>query len=167
MPQSLEVDRKSFLAIALLSASVQSILASIEPTRSATEDQKKILKKAIELTKDICAGKIAKPSQDENLSLPSPTAAKARKFAIRAWSSGGQGQNDGQRLATNFDQIIEGYLQLFQEIQTSGAWRPEQSGTAIEARRFFARLNQVAIDNLNGLSQDVTPITAPTQYQTA
>ncbi|MBZ5516858.1 MAG: hypothetical protein LAN62_18810 [Acidobacteriia bacterium] len=167
MHEYYEVDRNSLLAIGLLSSSVHSVLSKLQSTRAATEEQKKILRKAIALAKDVRAGKIAKPTQNENLSLPRPSAAKARKFAIWAWTADHDASGNGQNTSTHFDQIMREYLRLFEHIVETGNLTPDKDETSLQAKRFFARLNRVVVDNLNGLVEEEMPVGDSRVYQSA
>lgn len=140
------------MPIGLLSASIQSVLSQLQRTRAANEEQKRIIKKAIELTTDIQAGEIKRPPREECISLPRPDAAKARRFAVRAWTSLLGAPGNGQKAPSEFDRIIDGYLKLFQHVYGTGELRPEDDKSAIEARNFFRMLNRTVVGSLNDLS---------------
>jgi hypothetical protein len=150
MPRYYEADRNTLLSIGLLSASVQSALSKIRMSHRVTVQQKRILANAKSLTEEIRNGKLSKPPQHEHLDLPKPTAAKVRKFAISAWTTS-QSQN------RNFDDVMENYLQLFDEMQRTGILRQPKQEVAIQAGIFFGKLNQVVVDKLNGLVEEEVP----------
>jgi hypothetical protein len=153
MARYLEVDRSSLLPIGLLSASIQSVLSQLQRDRTAKKEQQIILQKAIELATDIQNGEIKKPSQGEYMSLPRPEAAKARKFAVRAWMSSLGAPANGQKSGSEFDGIIGEYLRLFEQVKRTGELSPENDARAAEAKEFFRKLNRVVVGNLNDLPE--------------
>lgn len=157
MFQIFEADKNALLSVGLLSANVHSVLSKLAKDPRATSEQKRIISSAIQLTNSIKNGKIARPEHDQFLALPTPAAAKARTIAIRAWGSGTLIQQNGDD-PNSFDQMMEDYLRLFEEIVREGRWKPDREPTARQAKSFFSKLNQVVIDSLNGLVDEETPI---------
>lgn len=142
-----EADRNTLLSIGLLSASIQSVLSKVRFSHTVNEEQKRILRNARNLAQEIREGKLSRPSQDEYLSLPKPTAAKVRKFAIWAWTATPGPRNSFDR----FDNMMQQYLELFEDLQQHGALRENREELATQAGVFFGKLNQVVVDKLNGM----------------
>ena len=167
MVRYIELDKDSLLEIGLLSASVHSVLSKLSLSPPATEEQKEILTKALELTKDIRDGKISKPDRNEHFALPRPSAIKARRFAIQAIIGIASSSRNGGGPPTNLDEIMQNYLELFNGINETGSWTPDKNETVVQARQFFGRLNQIALDIMNGLVDEESPAAEEPAHQFA
>ena len=87
MARYLEVDKSSLLPIGLLSASIQSVLSQLQRTRTANDEQKRILKKAIELTVKWYLENPLAPDSFEEKNLGDPYDYAREDKLIRIWST--------------------------------------------------------------------------------